>query len=98
MWQRHRFRIQPPRQSSEGSSMRRWLVRLGIGAVALVVVLVVGAKLLLRSGFAANKVAVQIQEAVGGPTRVGHLDVGVTGSSLHDLQFLEDGAAEGAPP
>src|SRR6476619_4079602 len=78
--------------------MRRWLVRLGIGAVVLLVVIVGGAKLLLRTGFAANKVAAQIQEAVGGPTRVGRLDVGVTGSSLHDLQFLEEGAPDGSPP
>lgn len=78
--------------------MRRWLVRLGVGAVVLVVVIVGGAKLLLRTGFAANRVAAQIQEAVGGPTRVGHIDVGVTGSSLHDLQFLEEDAPEGTPP
>src|SRR5207249_3707932 len=64
----------------------------------LVVVLVVAAKLLLRSGFAADKVAAQIQEAAGGPVRVGSLDVGFTGSSLHDLQFLEEGAPDGAPP
>jgi hypothetical protein len=79
--------------------MRRWLIRLGVGAVVLVVVLVVAAKLLLRSGFAAHKVEAQLEAVTGGaPVHVGSLDVGATGSSLHDLQFAEAGAAEGSPP
>jgi hypothetical protein len=79
--------------------MRRWLLRIGIGALVLVVVLVVAAKLILRTGFAADKVAAQLQSAAGGaPVHVGSLDVGLTGSSLHDLQFLEDGAAPGSTP
>src|SRR5690242_2750818 len=76
--------------------MRRWLVRLGVGAVVLAIVLVVAAKLVLRSGFAANKVAAQIQEAAGAPVRVASVDVGLSGSSLQDLQFLEGGAADGS--
>src|SRR5947209_852795 len=76
--------------------MRRWLLRLGVGAVVLVVVLVVAAKLILRTGFAADRVAAQIQKAAGGaPVRVGSLDVGVSGSSLHDLRLFED---RGDPP
>src|SRR5437868_5267368 len=79
--------------------MRHWLVRIGVGIVIVLVVLVVAAKLILRTGFAANRVAAQLQEATGGaPVHVGSLDVGITGSSLHDLQFLEDGAADGTPP
>jgi hypothetical protein len=78
--------------------MRRWITRLAIGLVTLVLVLIVAAKLLLRSGFAANRVAAEIQQAAGAPVHVGSLDIGVTGSSLRDLQFLEDGAAQGSQP
>jgi hypothetical protein len=79
--------------------MRRWLRRLAIGAVVLIVVLIVAAKLLLRSGFAADRVAAQIQKATGGaPVHVGSLDVGVAGSSLRDLQILEDGAVPSDRP
>jgi len=76
--------------------MRRWLLWIGGGAVVLVVVLVIGAKLALRTGFAANRVAAQIQAAAGAPVQVGSLEVGVTGSSLHDLQFLEEREPRGA--
>src|SRR5262245_60168771 len=78
--------------------LKRWLIRLNVGAVVLVVVLVVAAKVALRTGFAARRVAASIAEAAGTPVRIGTVDVGVTGSSLHDLQFLEDGAPEGTPP
>jgi hypothetical protein len=79
--------------------MRRWLFRLGVVAVVIVVGLVVAAKLVQRTDFAINKVVAHIQEKAGGAAvRVGSLDVGVTSSALHDLQFLEAGAAEGSPP
>src|SRR5437868_5659338 len=79
---------------------RRWLLYLylGLGAVALIVVLVGAAWLTTRSAWAAQKVAAQIAEAAGAPVRVGGLSVGVTGSSLRNLQFLEEDAAEGTPP
>ncbi len=78
--------------------MHRWLVRIGIGVVVLVAVLIVTAKLLLRTGFAADKVAAQLQEAAGAPVHVGSLDVGITGSNIQNVQFLEDGAPPGQPP
>ncbi|HEX4592495.1 MAG TPA: hypothetical protein VH120_21375, partial [Gemmataceae bacterium] len=79
--------------------MRRWLIRLGVGAVVLIIVLVVAAKLLLRSGFAAHKVEAQLEEVTGGaPVHIGALDIGATGSSLQDLQFAEAGAKQGSSP
>src|SRR5262245_6775188 len=77
---------------------RRWLVRLGLGAVALIAVLAVVAWLAARSAWAAHKVAEQIAEATGAPVRVGTLNVGLTGSTLYNLQFLEEGAPPDAPP
>ena len=71
--------------------MRRWFVRLGIGVVLVVVILIAAAKLLLRSGFAADKVAAELQAAAGSPVHVGSLDVGLSGSNVRDLQFLEAG-------
>jgi hypothetical protein len=79
--------------------MRRRLVRLSIGALVLVVVLLVAAKLILRTSFATDRVAAQIQKAVGGaPVRVGSLDVGFGSSSIGDVQFREEGAPADAPP
>ena len=77
---------------------RRWLLYLGLGSITLIVVLMVAAWLTARSAWAARQVAAQIAEAAGAPVRVGGLHVGVTGSSLRNLQFLEEGAPEGTPP
>src|SRR5437763_9477553 len=77
---------------------RRWLLYLGLGSIALIVVLMVAAWLTARSAWAAQKVAAQIAEAAGAPVRVGGLNVGVTGSSLRNLQFLEEDAPADTPP
>jgi hypothetical protein len=79
--------------------MRRWLVRLGTGAVVLVVLLVVAAKLILRTSFATDRVAAQIQKAVGGaPVKVDSLDVGLGACSTGEVQFREDGVPADVPP
>ena len=78
--------------------MRRWLIRVGLAVVAIVVVFLVAAKVVLRTGFAANKVAAQIQEAAGGAGACRLTRRGRHRQHLHDVQFLEDGAPKGSPP
>jgi translocation and assembly module TamB len=77
---------------------RRWLVRIAVGLVVLIGVLVVGGWFLLRSSLVTNQVAARIQEATGAPVRVEGASVGLRGTSLTGLQFLEDGAPDGSPP
>ncbi len=76
---------------------KRWLIVLGVVGVVLIGLLV-AAKLTLRSSFAAHQVAAQIAEAAGTPVQVGSLDVGLTGSTLYDLKFYEEGASESVLP
>jgi translocation and assembly module TamB len=77
---------------------RRWLVRIAVGLVAVVGLLLVAGWFLLRSSLVTNQVAARIQQATGAPVRVGAASVGLRGTSLSALQFLEDGAPEGSPP
>ena len=67
---------------------RRWLVRIGIGLVAVLALLVVGGWLLLRSSYVTHQVAARIEAATGAPVRVGALSVGLRGSSMSKLEFL----------
>jgi hypothetical protein len=77
---------------------RRWLVRIAAGILAAVVLIAGVGWLALRSSFVTSKVAARIEAATGAPVRVGALSLGLRGSSLSGLQFLEDGAPDGAPP
>lgn len=77
---------------------RRWLIRISIGLVVLIGLLVVAGWFVLRSSLVTNQVAARIQEATGAPVRVEAASVGLRGTSLSGLQFLEDGAPEGSPP
>jgi hypothetical protein len=77
---------------------RRWLVRIAVGFVVLFGLLFVAGWFLLRSSLVTNQVAARIQAATGAPVRVRAASVGLRGTSLSGLQFLEDGAPEGSPP
>lgn len=56
---------------------------------AVVLVVVIAARVYLTSAHLAGQVRTELEAAYGGPVELAGVDVGVTGSSLHGLQFFE---------
>lgn len=76
---------------------QRWF-RAGIIIAAILVALFFGVRFGLRSDFAAGRVAARIEQVARTPVRIGQIDLGLTGSTIYDLQFLEPEAPAGSPP
>src|SRR5436190_19381840 len=76
----------------------RFWMRLGLGAVAVLFLLVLAAWLGSRTRYAAGLVAGKIAAAAGLPVQLSELDVGATTTSLRGVAFLEAGAPPGSEP
>jgi translocation and assembly module TamB len=81
--------------------MRRiWRGLLIVLVVLLVVgvVLIVAGRYYLSSPQAAARVTAGLEAQYGGPVRVGHVEIGLQQSSVHDLKLYEANAEPGAVP
>src|SRR5436190_15711711 len=76
----------------------RFWMRLGLGAVAVLFLLVLAVWLGTRTRYAANLVAGKIAAAAGLPVQLNELDVGGSDTSLRGLTFLEADAPPGSEP